>query len=160
MAKKPAAKKTFVRPDYIASVQDIKTEDVRVPQWDSLDVEAWVRVRGMTGIERDDWEAEMMPDPQVASQMKNMTPQQRRAIVRQRMQGARARLVARCCVDEDGNRIFSNKDVEMLAQKSAAALDRIYEVAARLSGIREDDIEELAEAVEGNLGDDSSSGSA
>lgn len=161
MAKKQdAAKKTFVRPDYVLAVQDIKTEEVRVPEWDSPGVEAWVLVRGMTGLERDDWEAEMAPDPEVARNWRRMSPGQRQAVIRKRMQGARARLVARCCVDEEGNRLFSSSDVEMLAQKSAAALDRIYEVAARLSGIREGDVEELAEVIAEDPTSGSSSDSA
>lgn len=147
MTKKVATKKTFVRPDYVATVQDVKTEEVRVPEWDSDDVEAWVLVRGMTGIERDDWEAEMAPDPQIARQWNRMSAKQRQAVVRQRMKGARARVIARCCVGEDGKRLFQAGDIEMLAQKSAAALERIYGVAARLSGIRDGEVEELAETI-------------
>lgn len=158
MAKQP--RKTFVRPEYVATVQDVKTEEVRVPEWDSEGVEAWVLVRGMTGIERDDWEAEMAPDPQIAQRWNRMSPKERQAVVRQRMQGARARLIARCCVDEEGNRLFSPGDVEMLAQKSAAALERIYKVAARLSGIRDGEVEELAETIAEDPTDDSNSNSA
>src|SRR5690606_8148835 len=134
--------------------------EVRVPEWDSDDIEAYVLVRGMTGVERDDWEAAQAPDPEIARNWKRLTAAQRQAFIRQRMQGTRARLVVRCCVDEDGNRIFTDADADMLATKSAAALDRIYKVAARLSGVSDDDVAEIAEAIEGNTGSDSSSGSA
>jgi hypothetical protein len=35
-------------------------------------------------------------------------------------------------------------DINTLGQKSAAALDRVYEVAARLSKISKEDVDELA----------------
>lgn len=114
-----------------------------------------VRVRGMTGIERDEWEAEQV-DPVVAGQWHKLSPAQRQAAIRNRMRNIRARLVARCVVDEDGNRMFSPEDVEQLGRISGAVLNRLYEVAARLSGLRESDIEELAEVIEQNPTADSS----
>ena len=46
----------------------------------------------------------------------------------------RAKLCAWCVIDENGGRMFSDADVVALGAKSAAALDRIYEVASELSG--------------------------
>src|SRR6516162_5882027 len=56
----------------------------------------------------------------------------------------RAKLVARCVIDDDGNRLFTDADVAELGGKSAAAVDRVYAVAARLSGMGgEEEMQEL-----------------
>jgi hypothetical protein len=45
--------------------------------------------------------------------------------------------------------------VEALGKKSAAALNRVFEVAQRLSGITDDDVEELAKNSVGGPSDGS-----
>lgn len=125
--------------DQILAISDIQTEEVTVPEWGGL----VVRMRGMSAAERDRWEEEMI-------QIKGKTTTINR-------RNARARLVVRCAVDQDGNRIFGNDDIAALGQKSAAAMDRLYEVASRLSGISDEDMEELAGNSETGQSDDSSS---
>jgi hypothetical protein len=44
--------------------------------------------------------------------------------------------------DEKGEQIFSSDDMDALDKKSASALDRVFQVAQRLSGIGQEDIEE------------------
>lgn len=96
------------------------TEEVDVPEWGGT-----VLVRGMTGTERDEWE------------MGNFQQKGKRMVSNTR--NARARLLVSCIVDEDGVRVFQYGDIEALGAKSGKALDRIFEVAARLSGIGPDD---------------------
>lgn len=110
--------------DLILAADDIKSERVPVPEWGGE-----VMVRGLTGAQRDAWEASMSVrrGKQVIPDMRNF----------------RARLVVLCVVDETGELVFHDGDVESLAGKSGAALDRIYEVAAKLSGIGDGDVEEL-----------------
>jgi hypothetical protein len=67
----------------------------------------------------------------------------------------RAKLVARTVVDADGEPVFSQQDVAALGELSAAALDRVFEVASRLSGLNEKDLEEMA----GNSGTGQDAGS-
>jgi hypothetical protein len=56
----------------------------------------------------------------------------------------RARLAAFCLVDQNGKRLFrSDAEVKRLGEKSAQALTRVVEVASRLSGLTDDDVEEL-----------------
>ena len=50
------------------------------------------------------------------------------------MANARARLVVLCVIDAEGQRVFAAEDADLLGDKSAAAVNRIYEVAARLAG--------------------------
>src|SRR5690554_443064 len=111
--------------DDILNAQDLPTERVAVPEWDGE-----VIVRGLTGAERDAFEQSI-----VETRGKN---------TRMNLRNIRAKLVALTVVDEDGNRIFSDEDAEALGKKSAAALDRIFAVAQRLSGLRPEDVEELA----------------
>lgn len=60
-----------------------------------------------------------------------------------KLANVRARLVAMCLVGEDGRRLFEDGDIESLGSKGAAALDRVFAVARRLSGLSNRDLEEL-----------------
>lgn len=110
--------------DAIFAADDIKSERVPVPEWGGE-----VMVRGLTGRQRDAWEASMTV--------------RRGKKLEQDMRDFRARLVVQCVVDETGELVFHGGDVDALSGKSGAALDRIYDTAARLSGISGDDVEEL-----------------
>jgi len=111
--------------DAIFAAEDIATERVAIPEWGGE-----VMVRGLTGAQRDAWEASMRV--------------QRGKKVEMDMTNFRARLCVLCVVDETGQLIFHGGDVDALAGKSGAALDRIYAAAARLSGISDEDAEDLA----------------
>lgn len=124
--------------DAIFKADDIATERVPVPEWGGD-----VMVRGLTGRQRDAWESSLS-----VRQGKKMVPD---------MRDFRARLVVRCVVDETGQLVFHDGDIEALTNKSGAALDRIYDVAAKLSGIAEKDVEELTEDFSGTPGGPSSS---
>lgn len=127
--------------DQILKIQDIKTEEVLIPEWGDG---VGVIVRGLTGAERDTFEESIID--------------QKGKKTRVVMRNARARLVSMSAVDENGKLIFTQADVEAIGQKNAAALDRIYEVASRLSGISEDDMEELVKNSEAIQSEDSISG--
>jgi hypothetical protein len=58
-------------------------------------------------------------------------------------------------VDENGERLFQEEDTFPLGGKSAAALDRIFTVAQRLNGLRDEDVEELAKNSSGDQSEDS-----
>ena len=110
--------------EQILLAKDLPSRDVNVPEWGGT-----VRVRTMTGLERDSWEASVF-------EMKGKEVQAKR-------ENYRATLLARCIVDENNNRIFSDKDVLELGRKSALALDRLAEVAHELNGISKKDQDEL-----------------
>ncbi len=115
--------------DDILSAKDIKTERVAVPEWGGS-----VLVKGLTGEERDAFE-ETIIQTRGKSQKVNM-------------KNARAKLVVRSVVNEKGNHIFADEDVNALGKKSAAALEKVFEVAQRLSGLTKEDVEELAKNSE------------
>src|SRR5690242_16024071 len=105
---------TALTRDSILGAADLPAQDVAVPEWGGS-----VRVRGLTGDERDDFEASC-----VVGKGKQTTVT---------WKNARAKIVARCVIDDAGARVFSDGDVEALGLKSAAALNRVYAVAAKLS---------------------------
>lgn len=117
----------------ILGAADVLVEDVEVAEWGGV-----VRVRGLSGSERDAFEADSIL--------------RKGRDVRMNMKNLRARLVAMTVVDEAGERLFGFGDVEALGGKSARALDRVFGVAMRLSGLRDEDVEELAK----NFGSDQS----
>ncbi len=102
----------------------VPTEAVAIPE-----VGATVLVRGMTGAERDAFEASCFKGK---GKNKEFTAA-----------NLRAKLVAFCCVDEHGGRVFSDADVEAIGNARADLVDRIFSVAQRLSGMAETDLDEL-----------------
>jgi len=83
--------------DAILQAQDLPTQDVEVPEWGGT-----VRVRALTGAERDAFEQSIV--------------EQRGKSTRMNLQNVRAKLVALTVVDENGNRIFSDADAKLLGQ--------------------------------------------
>ena len=123
----------------IEAAQDIKTEDVPVPEWGGT-----VRLRGLTGAQRDAYEASVV--------------EMRGESKRFKLQNLRARLVALCLVGEDGKRLFvDDAAVKALGDKSAKAIDRLFDRAKHLSGLTEKDIEELAEDFDDAQSDEAGS---
>ena len=64
------------------------------------------------------------------------------------MRNIRSKMVAFCCIDDAGARIFSDADVDQLGAVRADILDRLFGVAQRLSGMRDEDVEELGSPSE------------
>ncbi len=116
--------------DDILGSDDLPRELVEVPEWGGS---VWVRT--MTGQERDAYEASIID---VTMDSKG------RSSVERRMENSRAKLLTRCICGDDGERIFTESDVAALGRKSAKALDRVFDVAQRLNGMTEEDLEELA----------------
>jgi len=130
------AAKKFLTKAEILGQNDLKTEDLFVPEWD-----AWVKVRTLNASERDWFEAS--------------TVQRNGKKVTTNLQNIRARLCLLCLVGENGERLFEQEDEFPLGGKSAAALDRIFQVAQRLNGLRDEDVDELAKNSNGDQGEDS-----
>jgi len=135
----------------ILDANDLPTEDIKIPEWGGCTV----RVKTLTGAERDAFEDFITNRNGKKSKITT--------------QDARARLVARTVVDEQGNLMFTpdkyiNRrgkrtyvpgDIPALTKKSAAALDRIFSVAMQLCGMKQEDIEDLTENFPEGQSDDS-----
>jgi hypothetical protein len=120
----------------ILGVADLKHEDVPVPQWGGT-----VRVRVMTGVERDEFRAAIASEGGIP------------------VGKFSAALLAACCIDEGGRRLFTMGDMEALQAKSAASLDAPAAVAMRLNGLGptavEDAVKNSASGQSGDSGSDS-----
>lgn len=114
----------------ILDADDLKTEDVSVPEWGGS-----VRLRTLTGGERDKFEADSM------SLNKKGNPQMN-------LINMRARLVALCAIDDAGARMFADSEVTKLGSKSAMAINRLFDAARKLNGMTQEDVEELAEGFD------------
>jgi hypothetical protein len=116
----------FAGREQILALDDRLFEEVDVPEWNTK-----VRVRGLTGSERDAWEASLVREDGSGR--------------RRRMDysNLRAKLIVLSVVDAGGNRVFEPTDTAALGRKSASSLERIFEVARRLSRLTDEDVEEL-----------------
>lgn len=141
---------TVLTRDEIFALDDRKIEWCPVPEWSTPDNERGVFIQGLSGTDRDSFDMAMIEQRQIGkgkiSQELNFS-------------NLRAKLVVRTAVDsEDPNvakQIFTQADVEALGRKNGAALQRMYAVAQRLSGLSAEDVEELTK----DLGEGQSSGS-
>lgn len=110
--------------DAILNADDLERRPVEVPEWGGT-----LYVRSLTGAERDHFETSLF-EGQGKGRKENFA-------------NLRARMVALCAVDGEGERLFADADVAALGGKNAAALDRVFDAAQRLNGFRQQDIEEL-----------------
>ena len=103
--------------DQILEANDLQSEAVEVPEWGGA-----VRVRTMTGADRDTFESSMITTLADGTRKPNMT-------------NMRAKLVALTVVDDSGSLVFGVSDVDRLALKSASALERVFTAAQRINGL-------------------------
>ena len=111
--------------EQILKKADTQVKTVKVPEWGGD-----VRVRGMTGEERDAFEGSIVTIKDGKSEVDT--------------KNIRAKLIVQCVVDEKGERMFSVADIKALGKKSAKALQRVFEVAGDLCGLSEGVIEKIA----------------
>ncbi|NUQ99555.1 MAG: hypothetical protein HOY79_24375 [Streptomyces sp.] len=132
--------------DGILAANDIQIEKVPVPEWGDE-----VIIRGLTGDELDSFQGSVRQFRPTfdGKGMESVLIQE----------GMRAKLLVKCLVDEAGERLFTDQDAPALGAKAGAVIDRLYDVAARLSGLSDEEKAEL----EGNSAagtDDSSTSSS
>lgn len=133
-SKKEGSNMPYFGREEIVKAEDQQFDEVSVPEWapsGDADPDAWkLKLRGMTGRERDMFEASMAP---------------RGNSRKPNMDNFRARLVVQCAVDENGDRLFNTGDVKMLGNKSAKALSRVFDKCQEMNGLSDADVEELTE---------------
>jgi hypothetical protein len=110
--------------DQILEAKDLRTVRVKVREW-AVNGEDEVIVASMTGEMRDAWEQSLV-DKGGAVKLANV----------------RARLLVFTIVDEDGNRVFSDEDIQLLGKKSSSALERCVKAAQKLNKLTDSDMEE------------------
>lgn len=115
--------------EQILEAKDLTYRELSVPEWGGD-----VRIKMLTGAERDEFESSTV-------EMKGNKPTQN-------LKNLRARLVLLCLVDSDGAPMLSRSDVGRLGQKSAAALERVFQACMDHNGMSDKDIEELTEVFD------------
>jgi hypothetical protein len=124
----------------LSKAEDIFARDSR--RYEVVDVpelgeDAQVRVRSLTGAEWEEYENSL------SQQIRRRDGSLELRINRR---NRRAKLVAVTVVDENGQLVFDpKKDVIRLSNMNAGALDRIYDVAERLSGKDSEAVQEAEE---------------
>lgn len=108
----------------IVAAKDLKHEDVEVPEWGGT-----VRLRELTGEDRDRFEAANI------NIITELVDGKEKTVLKRNTENLRARLVAMCLVDADGNRCFGDDEIADLGRKGAQALQKLFLVAQRLNGI-------------------------
>jgi len=108
----------------IVGLDDLKSETLDVPEWGGS-----VGIRRMTGAERDAYEADIFETKGTTMTLKR--------------ENFRAKLVARCLVDEKGERMFTDGEIAALGKKSGSALDRLFNAAQRINGMTKDEREKI-----------------
>lgn len=96
--------------DSILGMQDLEMEAVEVPEWGGS-----VKVRALSNSDIK----------RINKLAKNESTQLDAMVL----------TVALSVVDDEGNRIFEDKDVDKLAQKSFSVITRLSNVCTRLSGL-------------------------
>lgn len=110
--------------DQILQANDLPLEEISVPEWGGT-----VYVRGLTGEERDELESSVV---HIEGKRKRINTS-----------NIRAHLASLVICDEAGKKLFTEKDIQALGRKCASALQRVFDAAQRLSGLTEEDLEEL-----------------
>ena len=109
----------------IMASDDKKIVKVPVAEWGGF-----VFVKALSGKERDAFEASMLKG-QGKSQHVDA-------------QNVRAKLCSLAICDKDGKRLFGKREqIDALGTKSAAALNRVYKIASELSGVTDEDVDDL-----------------
>ena len=102
--------------DQILKNANLPSEATKVPEWNGVTV----TVRGMTGVQRAEI-AELINLGSGSATKKSLD--------------AQLKAIMSCVVDDEGKPIFTEADKNFLAEQSSQLIDRLAEIAFRLSGL-------------------------
>lgn len=103
--------------DAILGMDDLPRQEVQVPEWKGS-----VFVRALSGAERVAFERVVFSDATTNDAML-------------------AQIVALCTVDADGEKMFSEEDVEALNRKNVKALQRVANAALKFNALSDEGLE-------------------
>jgi len=110
----------------IVSVQDLRYEDVLVPEWGE---DVGVRIASMTGAQREEFEY-LIQQRMVGDALKDS-------------RGLRGELLSRTLVGAGGAPLFTPEDIDALMAKNCAVVDRLFKTARTVNGIGDDELEKI-----------------
>jgi hypothetical protein len=103
----------------IIAAEDFRLEKVHVPEW-----KGDVYLRVISGTDRDHFE-ESYAD--------------------QKMRAFRIRFLLITLCDEGGERLFEDKDIDLLGKKSSVVINRLFEEAWKLNAFTQEAVDALGE---------------
>lgn len=109
----------MTRDQILAAAAPIVSDPIDVPEWGGQ-----VRVRVMSGAERDAFEVATVPP---LGTLRNV----------------RARLVVACACDEAGALLFQSGDVDAVGGLDGRALDRVFRVAREFNALGADAVDTI-----------------
>lgn len=113
--------------DDIVGAEDLNVLEVKVREWKGKDGQpGTVYIRVMTVGERDAYECEWLANKEKG------------------VDNFRSKFLARCLCDKSGTRLFTDAQVDKLAAKSVAVVNRLFERAIKHNAMSMADVEELA----------------
>ena len=130
---------------------DLREKILTAQDQERIAVQAWgetVYVRGLSSTELDEYQMEAANVERMASERNGHGVG---------LRNHRARLVALTAVDADGKAIFFSGDEILLGRRSAKEVNKLYEVACRLSGLSEEERKDAAKNSESGAESGSSS---
>lgn len=119
--------------EQILNLNDLRRATVHVPDW-----QGDVLVREPTAAEQEEYRASLVT---------TIYGEDGKRQVRTDFANSRARLVVKCCINEDGSRMFSDADASRLGAKSSRAVDVLYNKIQELAG----NTDEAKERIEQNF---------
>ena len=125
--------KRLLTREAILAAQDVKTQDVEVPEWGGD-----VRIRSFTAAQRDDFMAAVIKeDGKIESR------------------AYRTKLLARCMTGDDGTPLLSEEE---LGTRNPVIVDRLFAIADRLNAAGEAQVKVAVKNSKRGTTDASSSG--
>lgn len=110
--------------------QILAANDKRLVEVDLSGEGEWggsVMIRVMSGTERDRFESDFVGGSKT-------------------VENVRAKLVAKCVCDANGVRLFSEEEIPVLGEKSAAVLDKLFAACMKHNRFTKEDVSELGKA--------------
>lgn len=144
--------KVFFSPAGMLSVNDMRFEDIAVPEWGENVV---VRVRNMTAIQRGVF---VERAARLAAKEKTGDAADAAAeAIKQQNKQIEILLVRLCACNEDGTPLFTEEQTSWLEMRSGDVIGRLAEAAQRLSGMTKETKEtETKNSAPAATGDSSS----
>ena len=130
--------KTLTAAD-IFGADDLKTKSIPMEEF------GWpgsVLIRVFPGTIREEFEQQCVERSDVVTQTADM-------------KGMRSWTLIRACVDEKGELIFKESDVERLEEKNGAALDHLFNEITKLNGLDKDSLDNAAKNSQGDRNESS-----
>lgn len=128
------------RADFEKRALDLPIREVEIEGWGTA------RLRGLSAAQRDQYEASTVV---LRRERSGRTTEGRD------YDNVRAKLVVRCLVDADDQRLFGDHEYDVLGQLPATVVNQLWEVASELSGMTDEDVKELVEGFEPTRGESS-----